>query len=354
MPPMLYASAMTKAAIYRAMLHCAFVLCVACGAAAPAEQVQIAPPMASEPETQAPAPAESIVEPEAHDLLMGRFRITLPASAEPANIWPSERSSQRDSWRMHYENCDLVLATSSDGLVRPAELSLNEGETRTWVPASAESDDSRLEVISVGRRTFEVLHMSQASVGAVVFEPDGSATDFFVWPEAPDLEGESVAEEARADDACWAVAERLLGDVLGSLRPQLAFDPQPAHVLFGWDTHEEAQARYVGSLPDGWVITTREASDASFARVHRRQEWSASPSDPSPRAEFWMFSGEDDRPIRGRRTTVFGYPLRFDPEGCARVVEPDMPFQQYLCLHGSRREQRELLNVLQRFLREAP
>lgn len=337
---------------------------MACGAA-PIERTTIAPEVTPEVtpsatlEVTTDAPVEEAVI-EARDLLSGRFRVELPTGAEPANVWSSEEPGHRDGWRMNYEGCDLFLAASSEGLVRPDELTLGEGEIRTWVPS--ESAAPRLEVIRTPLRTFATLGEEQATAGAVVFEADGSATDFFVWPDGPEREGfgENGEEDwvawQRADPAmqeCYAAAERLLGEALASLEPQLPFQPRPVRVSFGWDDLREEQAVFVGSLPDGWIITQRDAFDATFDRVHRRQDWSWSPSAPSPRAELWAFSGSDDRPIRGRRVNVFGYPLRFDEEGCARVVEARMPYQQYLCLHGSRAEQEELLGVLQRFLRDS-
>lgn len=340
----------------------ATILCLlvaACGAA-PTEHVNAAP--------QAPAPAHPTPSAPAQQpvfttraLLSGRFQGELSSASQPTNIWPSERAGYRDAWRVPYEGCDLFLAISSEGLARPTELTLGGDQTRSWVPS--ETAEPRLEVITVPLRPFEVLDGQQAAVGAVVFEADGSATDFFAWPDGPDREGfgddgeEDWVAWQRGNPAlqsCYASAERFLDDMLASLRTQRPFETRSARLPFGWEDSREDSGVFLGALPEGWIITTSDAYDAVFRRVHRRQDWSWSPAEPSPRAEMWTFVGGDERPMppRGRRETLFGYPLRFDDEGCARVINPRMPFQQYLCLHGSRAEKQELVRVLQTFVRQ--
>jgi hypothetical protein len=313
----------------------------------------------------------------ARSLLDGRFEIALPTEVAltPSQAWSSSENLRAyyDSYALEVQQCRLTFAMRSHGLLRPRDLPLGEGESRSYAPSEGASP--RLEIVTTHSRAFDVLGLMYAAIGAVAFEADGTATDFFLWPELAQGE-ESVVPEGddwESDDwyaaqrqdprlaRCYGVAETLLSEALPTLVARRPFAPVQRRLYFGYDEDMDESIAYEGAIPDGWIITTEPAYDASFDDLHRRQVWSWAPPVPSPRARVWMYAGlwPDDmpRPSMGpRREHLFDHDLRFDrgqgeDGSCAWAENRDLGLTHTVCLRGTRAEQNELAAILRTFTR---
>ncbi|MEM9067832.1 MAG: hypothetical protein AAGE52_04975 [Myxococcota bacterium] len=214
--------------------------------------------------------------------LDGRFSAEFSTSFEPHQVWEFQERfpSHYDARRGSKDGCELVLALRSDGRLRPAEL-----------PPGQRVGD--LEVHTTRLRSFEELGDPQAAVGAVVFEPDRTATDLYLWPMSAvdgfDGEGDWLEWQRNHPhlSRCFDVAERYLAELVSTLRARRPFAPVKDTVSFGFDRALEAQATFRGELPEGWIITLKPAFDAEFSQVHPRATWAWSASEPVPRAVMW-------------------------------------------------------------------
>lgn len=348
---------------------------------APAAPAAPTPPT-SESATSPAAPSPSAIELAAPagpgsdrlTILDGRLELTLPDATFTWNDeWETgaRHRSYLDSYRFELQGCVFTFAARSDGRVRPRELSADDMETRRFVPS--EDAAGRLEVLTTHSRHFEVLATRYAAVGAVVFESDGTATDFFLWPHlatdeaSVDVEGDVTLESwmsaQRADPRlarCYGEAETILRNALPTVRVLHPFAPIALRFSFGHDVERDEPIEFAGSLPEGWVATPRPSYDASFERLHRRQTWDWNDRGIPQFAQVWRFFGvsPDDAPSgpRGRRRErLFGHDLRFDPQGdfgdCASLEMRDDGVTDTVCLVGSRAEQDELVAILRTFTR---
>lgn len=367
------------------MRSATFLVCAmlaACGSEATALRVEALPPMRESESANTVVPSADHTEPEVpsqtvHALLDGRFEITLPTAIvlTRSQAWHASENLRvyYDSYELEVQQCRMTFAVRSHGLLRPSDVPLRDGETRSFAPA--EDAVPHLEIVTTPMRPFEVLDLMHAAVGAVAFEADGAATDFFLWPELAPGE-ESVVPEgddwssndwyaAQRQDPrlarCYEVAETLLGEALPTLVARRPFAPVQTRLGFGYDEDIDESIAYEGAIPEGWIISTEPAYDASFDDLHRRQAWAWSPAAPSPRARVWMFNGlwPDDEPrppIGPRRAHLFDHDLRFDREegddgSCARVENRNLGLTHTVCLRGTRAEQNELVTILRAFTR---
>ena len=305
-----------------------------------------------------------------HPILGGRFEFALPTAIalRASSVWaaPDELRAYYDAYEFDIDECSMTLAVRSHGLMRPSEVPLRDGETRLFVPS--EDASPHLEIVRTQARTFEFLDVMQAAVGAVAFEPDGSATDFFLWPQlagaAP--EGDEGNPEdwfaaQRSDPRlarCYGLAETLLRDALPTLAVRRPFSLAQTQLHFGYDEERDASFVFEGAIPSGWIITLQPAYDASFEDLHRRQPWTWVDVEPTQRARIWSFDGlasDDEPPPRGpRRARLFGLDLRFDRgEGddgqCARFEQREAGLTHTVCLRGTPAEQDELVAILRSF-----
>ncbi len=291
-------------------------------------------------------------------VLDGRFDLALPAGTalEADDRWGAGATpSTFDAYSFERAGCHLVFALRSDGRLRPSELPSGPGERL------ARAADGATDILWMPERSFDTLGDPLAAVGAVAFEPDGSATDLWVWPTGDE------PVEADADDdwlalqrrdpriaRCLDEARAWLAAVAPTLRALRPF-ASPAELTFGWDRDADAPARHRADLPPGWVVTSAEAHDATFTYLHRRLPWAPSASAPTPSACLWTFEGGGDpSPAHGPRRTVLGRDLTFDREGCARFPVPHGA--QHLCVTGPPEEREAILSVLDTFtpVRDAP
>ena len=243
-------------------------------------------------------------------VLDGRFDLALPAGTvlEVDDGWGAGAPpSTFDAYSFERAGCHLVFALRSDGRLRPSELPSGPGERLE------RAADGSSEILWMPERSFDTLGDPLAAVGAVAFEPDGSATDLWVWPTG----GEPV--EADADDDWLALQRR---------------DPRIARCL------DEARA-WLGAV--------------ALTYLHRRLPWAPSASPPIPSACLWIFEGGGEPPpADGPRRRVLGQSLTFDREGCARFSVPHGV--QHLCVTGTPEEREAILSVLDTFtpVRDAP
>jgi len=298
------------------------------------------------------------------ELLAGRVSFEAPASLRlrPREVFDRPREREHyDAYSTRFEECALELAIVSAGLVRPTGelLPLPEGGAR--VVSTDPRSGARLEGMTIPHRRIETLGVAYDGPGAVVFEPDATAIDLYVWARAAEAEDGGYEEDrwrtSPAALACLEPARHLRDLVLSTLsvaRPYASDDV----VHFGYEESARADGwiPYRGVLPAGWTVSSGVAFDAAFAYVHRRLPWTESGSrEPSPAAKIWAFT---DSPIEvdmipagaTRRATLFGRTLIFDANGCAQELVPDIGHVQYVCLTGTAAEQAEILDVLATFV----
>ncbi len=368
-----------------------FLVLVGCGAATPSPHAQPSPPVHEDEPSPAPTtsrPSQGVddatlsreEEPAArtHLLLDGRFEITLPTATtlRASSAWdaPEELRAYYDSYEFNMNECAMTLAVRSHGLLRPRALSLRDGEARVFAPSADASP--HLEILTTHSRPFDVLGAVEAAVGAVAFEPDGSATDFFLWPhlapgeESVEPEGDEWDTEdwfaaQRADPRrarCYEVAETLLHEALPTLVARRPFSLAVTQLHFGYDEAQDQSIPFAGVVPSGWVITSAPAYDARFEDLHRRQPWAWVDPEPAQRARVWSFNGsaddDDDVPPQpgSRRAHLFGHDLRFDRDGgedgqCAWIAEPGTGLTHTVCVRGTRAQRDELVAILGSFVR---
>lgn len=291
-------------------------------------------------------------------VLDGRFDLALPAGTalEVDDGWGAGAPpSTFDAYSFERAGCHLVFALRSDGRLRPSELPSGPGERLE------RAADGSSEILWMPERSFDTLGDPLAAVGAVAFEPDGTATDLWVWPT-----GDEPVEADEDDDwlalqrrdpriaRCLDEARAWLAAVAPTLRVLRPF-ASPDELTFGWDGDADEPARHRADLPPGWVVTSAEAHDAAFTYLHRRLPWAPSASTPTPSACLWTFEGGDPPPAHGPRRRVLGRDLAFDGEGCARF-SLDHAGVQHLCVTGTPEEREAILSVLDTFtpVREAP
>jgi hypothetical protein len=317
--------------------------------------VETTPAALGDEPTQTPPAATTNAGPIA--LLEGRFTFR---SADPIELTPRDVFSRPEE-RQHYDayeteldGCPLTLALVSAGLVRP------DGEV---VLEGAERREARdLEVVVSSHRHLETLGMGYDGVGAVIFEPDRSATDLYVWARASEepVGAEHVEDRWRVDPEavrCLGPAARLRDLVLATIsvaRPFAGLD----RVHFGFSEEADDWIPYRGTLPSDWTISSGVAFDGAFEYVHRRATWTAAPPfEPTPAAKIWAFTDSLLRldahvPMSGQSIVAFGRSLALDTEGCAFEEIPSIGHIQILCLTGTARERDEIARVLATFAAE--